>query len=210
MPGLTSGSRENDLYSLFLPNFWLIPAIDFPSLMILRWNELHLLPHPCSFALAVNLIPFRLPECMSYPNSICLVPCSTVCIVALFIVWLFVFKDDGSCKDGEEMVGTKCLVKCEDGKKRVGEVCKVLSKPHDYNTIILERDINSTKGIACPKQTFTKTNDGEWKGDGPGDKHMMWSSKYNKLYCKKKGALKGSGEVWTFVNTNDSRLKYKP
>lgn len=30
----------------------------------------------------------------------------------------------GGCKDGEEMVDTKCLVKCEDGKIRVGEICK--------------------------------------------------------------------------------------
>ena len=37
------------------------------------------------------------------------------------------------CKNGEEMVGTKCLVKCEDGKIRVGEICQVdntlLNKP---------------------------------------------------------------------------------
>jgi hypothetical protein len=30
----------------------------------------------------------------------------------------------GGCRDGEEMVGTKCLVKCEDGKIRVGEICQ--------------------------------------------------------------------------------------
>ena len=40
----------------------------------------------------------------------------------------------GGCKDGEEMVGTKCLVKCEDGKIRVGEVCELVNLTADRNT----------------------------------------------------------------------------
>lgn len=40
----------------------------------------------------------------------------------------------GGCKDGEEMVGTKCLVKCEDGKIRVGEVCELVNLTADRTT----------------------------------------------------------------------------
>ena len=65
------------------------------------------------------------------------------------LVWFFVFKEDddtsgggadpnapieGGCKDGEEMVGTKCLVKCEDGQIRVGEVCELVNLTADRNT----------------------------------------------------------------------------
>ena len=60
-----------------------------------------------------------------------------LCVIAV-LVWFFVIKEDdaaaggadpnasseGGCKDGEEMVGTRCLVKCADGKIRVGEVCQ--------------------------------------------------------------------------------------
>ena len=59
-------------------------------------------------------------------------------ILGLFViavlVWFFVIKEDdtpvkaaaaGGCKDGEEMVGEKCLVKCADGQVRVGEKCLV-------------------------------------------------------------------------------------
>ena len=53
-----------------------------------------------------------------------------IVIVIVVLVWFFVFKEDdaaksGGCKDGEEKVGTKCLVKCEDGKIRVGDKCLV-------------------------------------------------------------------------------------
>ena len=61
--------------------------------------------------------------------------------VIAMLFWFFVLKEDdeapsvgggaagggaagGGCKAGEEMVGTKCLVKCTDGQMRVGEVCR--------------------------------------------------------------------------------------
>ena len=35
------------------------------------------------------------------------------------------------CKDGEELVGDKCLVKCTDGKTRVGDICTLVCKNGD-------------------------------------------------------------------------------
>ena len=53
-------------------------------------------------------------------------------LVFAVLVWVFVFKEDdakpaasGGCKDGEEKVGTKCLVQCTDGQDRVGDKCLV-------------------------------------------------------------------------------------
>ena len=66
--------------------------------------------------------------------------------VIVLLLWFFVFKEDdakpaasGGCKDGEEKVGTKCLVKCEDGKIRVGEVCQVVSTLPSARYVKVER-----------------------------------------------------------------------
>jgi hypothetical protein len=53
-------------------------------------------------------------------------------IVAVIIVVAVVLTREKKCDDGQELVGTKCLIKCADGEVRNGEVCEC--KP-DYEKI---------------------------------------------------------------------------
>ena len=94
-------------------------------------------------------------------------------VVIAAVVWFFVFKEDdaasdaadaalaaasaalaaasseGGCKDGEEMVGTKCLVKCTDGQIRVGEVCQVASKAASKAAASKAAEADSASGGGC-------------------------------------------------------------
>ena len=68
-------------------------------------------------------------------------------LIVAFIIGIGLYMYSLQCKDGEEMIEGKCLIKCTDGQTRVGVVC---TTPILSNTPVLTKTIALTKDFITP------------------------------------------------------------